>query len=65
MTPDEITKCVKEIHAAKKRAWVQSSTEITTDTIRDYAKTGVDGICIGAVTHSTPNIQISFKLKEL
>lgn len=65
MTPDEVSKCVKDIHAMKKKAWVQSSTEITLDTIRDYAKTGADGICIGAVTHSIPNIQISFKLKEI
>lgn len=62
MTPDDIKKCVKEIHAAKKKAWAQSTVEITPDTIRDYARTGVDGICIGAVTHSVPNIQISLKL---
>ncbi len=65
MTPDEVSKCVQKIHAAKKKAWVQSFTEITLDTIRDYAKTGADGICIGAVTHSISNIQISFKLKEI
>lgn len=39
----------------------ESSGGITFDTIRDYAKCGVDYISVGALTHSVKGLDMSFK----
>ncbi len=39
----------------------ESSGGITFDTIRDYAKCGVDFISVGALTHSVKGLDMSFK----
>jgi len=40
---------------------LESSGGITSDTIRDYAKTGVDYISVGALTHSIKSLDLSLK----
>lgn len=62
MTPSEATRCVKKIRQTRKKVYIESSGGITIDTVRDYAETGVDGISIGALTHSVPAIDISLRL---
>lgn len=42
----------------------ESSGGITFDTIRDYAKCGVDFISVGALTHSVKGLDMSFKACE-
>jgi nicotinate-nucleotide pyrophosphorylase (carboxylating) len=39
----------------------ESSGGITIDTLRDYAKAGVDFISVGALTHSVKGLDMSFK----
>jgi nicotinate-nucleotide pyrophosphorylase (carboxylating) len=41
----------------------ESSGGITIDNIEDYAKTGVDFISLGMLTHSVKSLDISFKIK--
>jgi nicotinate-nucleotide pyrophosphorylase (carboxylating) len=40
---------------------IESSGGITSDTIREYAETGVDYISIGALTHSVKSLDMSLK----
>jgi len=40
----------------------ESSGNITLETIRDYALTGVDYISVGAITHSAPALDISLDI---
>ena len=43
----------------KGRAQTEVSGGITIENVREYAATGVDSISIGALTHSTPAVDIS------
>ena len=43
---------------------IESSGNITIDTIRDYANQGVDFISVGALTHSVKGLDMSFKACE-
>jgi nicotinate-nucleotide pyrophosphorylase (carboxylating) len=57
----EDTKHAVEI--TDKRAKLESSGGITGENVLDYAKTGVDFIAIGALTHSAPILDIGADLK--
>ncbi len=62
MSPAQTSRCVKKIHAARKKAYVQGSAGISLETIREYAEAGVDGISVGALTHAADNLHISMRL---
>ncbi|MCB1135929.1 MAG: carboxylating nicotinate-nucleotide diphosphorylase [Chlamydiia bacterium] len=64
MTPQEAAKAVKRVRQSGKKIYVESSGGITLDTIRSYAETGVDGISVGALTHSVPAVDISLRLSN-
>lgn len=55
MTPDKIKKAVKIIDS---KAMTEASGGINLDNIGEYAKTGVDYISIGALTHSAKSLDI-------
>lgn len=57
-TPENTRKAV-EIIAGKYET--ESSGGITFDTLKDYAKCGVDFISVGALTHSVKSLDMSFK----
>ncbi len=44
------------------RAYLEASGGINLDTVRAYAETGVNGISIGALTHSVPAVDISLRI---
>ena len=44
------------------RAELEASGGITLDTVRAVAETGVDYICVGALTHSAPALDVSLLL---
>lgn len=50
------------VRRIQKRAYVEASGGMTIDRIPDVAATGVDGISIGALTHSVKAIDISLRL---
>lgn len=60
MTNAEMTECVKYIDG---RAKTEASGNITLQNIADVAKTGVDIISLGALTHSVKAFDISMKMK--
>ena len=51
----------KAVEIIDHRYEVESSGNITIDTIRDYAEQGVDYISVGALTHSVKGLDMSFK----
>ncbi|MCH7927110.1 MAG: carboxylating nicotinate-nucleotide diphosphorylase [Candidatus Dadabacteria bacterium] len=55
MTPDKIKKAVKIIDS---KAMTEASGGINLDNIGEYAKTGVDYISVGALTHSAKSLDI-------
>ena len=58
MNLNELKKAVRLIDGKIK---TEASGDINKDNIIDVAKTGVDYISIGALTHSAPNINLSLK----
>jgi len=50
------------VAAAKGKALLEASGNVTLDRIRDIAETGVDYISVGALTHSAPAADISLKI---
>ncbi len=66
MTPEQVQACVAVVKASssdERRALTEASGGITLDNVRAYAEAGVDLISIGAITHSAPAVDISFKIK--
>ncbi len=57
-TPEATREAVRIV---KQRVELESSGGITRDTIREYAKTGVDFISVGALTHSVRSLDMSLK----
>lgn len=55
MTPDKIKKAVKIINS---KAMTEASGGINLDNIGEYAKTGVDYISVGVLTHSAKSLDI-------
>lgn len=64
MTPQEATEAVKMVrqHERGKQIILEASGNITLETIASYANAGVDIISSGAITHSAPAVDISFKI---
>ena len=62
MSPPKIQQAVEII---KGQALVEVSGGITMTNIRDMAKTGVDIISIGALTHSAPAMNLSMDIIPL
>ena len=59
-TPDEVSEAVELVAG---RLISEASGGITLETIADYAKTGVDFISVGALTHSVKSLDLSLKAK--
>jgi nicotinate-nucleotide pyrophosphorylase (carboxylating) len=62
MTPKEVKKAVKLVHKDLPKATIEASGSVTLKTVRNYAKTGVDFISVGALTHSATAIDLSMKI---
>jgi nicotinate-nucleotide pyrophosphorylase (carboxylating) len=62
LSPQQASEWVQKIAG---RATVELSGGISLDSIRDYAETGADFVSAGAITHSAPAKDISFRLQLL
>ena len=66
MTPDMVRKAVEAVRKNERtehRTLTEASGGINLSNVRAYAEAGVDLISIGALTHSAPAVDISFKIK--
>lgn len=59
--PPELRQAVR---AAAGRARLEASGGITLETVRSVARTGVDRVAVGALTHSAPWLDVALELGE-
>lgn len=52
----------KAVQIARGKAYLEASRGITLANVRDYASTGINGISIGALTHSANAVDISLRM---
>ncbi len=58
-------KIVKDFSRFKNyRPQTEISGGVTLQTVRTFAKTGIDRISVGALTHSAPSLDISLEFEE-
>ncbi len=62
MTPDEVSECVQLAHRAGKKIYFEASVSLPPDGVLAYARAGVDGVCMGTITSSTPALDIGLRL---
>ncbi len=67
MSVNQVKECVEYVRkqSTGRQILVEASGNITLETITEYAQTGVDLISSGAITHSAPAVDISFKISPL
>jgi nicotinate-nucleotide pyrophosphorylase (carboxylating) len=66
MKPDQVREAAALVKASapeERRPLTEASGGITLANVREYAEAGVDLISVGALTHSAPAVDISFKIK--
>jgi nicotinate-nucleotide pyrophosphorylase (carboxylating) len=62
MSVDQLGAAVQRVGG---RATLEASGGVTLETLRDVARTGVDFISVGALTHSAPALDLSLILEPL
>jgi nicotinate-nucleotide pyrophosphorylase (carboxylating) len=64
MKPEQVKKTVALLEAKKLRTRVllEASVGITRENLPSYAKTGVDVISVGRITHSAKSIDMSMEI---
>jgi nicotinate-nucleotide pyrophosphorylase (carboxylating) len=62
MTPAQVKKAVKQIRAGLPKAMIEASGNMSLKTVTAYAKTGVDFISVGALTHSATAVDLSMRI---
>jgi nicotinate-nucleotide pyrophosphorylase (carboxylating) len=62
MKPKEVAAAVKLIRKSLPKASIEASGNMNLKTIAAYAKTGVDFISVGALTHSATAVDLSMKI---
>jgi nicotinate-nucleotide pyrophosphorylase (carboxylating) len=68
MTPETVAQAVqiareRDGEGDDRRTLLEASGGINLSNVRQYAEAGVDLISIGALTHSAPSVDISFKIR--
>ena len=61
MTCEQMTAAVARIHG---QALVEASGNVSLETLKDIADTGVDVISCGAVTHQARSVDLSMRIFE-
>lgn len=64
MKPAQVKEAVEIVRKSEQGKYIllEASGGITLENVAEYAKAGVDLISIGAITHSAPAVDISFKI---
>ena len=67
MSPEQLGECVAFVRQQPGGDGVllEASGNVTLETVRSYAETGVDLVSVGALTHSAPAADISFKISKM
>ena len=62
MTPKQVKRSVTLIRKGLPKATIEASGNMNLKTVRTYAKTGVDFISVGALTHSATAVDLSMRI---
>ena len=62
MTPKDVAAAVKLIRKSLPKASIEASGNMNLKTVSAYAKTGVDFISVGALTHSATAVDLSMRI---
>jgi nicotinate-nucleotide pyrophosphorylase (carboxylating) len=62
MTPSQVKKAVKQVHAALPTVPIEASGNMNLKTVRKYALAGVDFVSVGALTHSAAAADLSMRI---
>jgi nicotinate-nucleotide pyrophosphorylase (carboxylating) len=65
MSEDLITEAVRLIRSHDTRPEIEASGSVSLENVRTLAKTGVDFISVGALTHSAPTLDLSLRIREV
>lgn len=63
MSLAEVEQCQQLIRNTNKRIYIAFAGNVTLDSVRMLAESGVNGISVAALTHSVPGIDIGMRLK--
>ena len=64
MTPEQVQKCVRRVQAHTRRVLLEVSGGVSLENVRAYAKTGVDFISVGALTHSPAAVDMNLRVRR-
>jgi nicotinate-nucleotide pyrophosphorylase (carboxylating) len=62
MKVSEVKEAVRMIRKSKQKILLEASGSVSLAQVRRYARTGVERISIGALTHSAPHVNFSLEL---
>jgi nicotinate-nucleotide pyrophosphorylase (carboxylating) len=62
MSPKLVAHAVRILRKERPKATIEASGNMNLKTVADYARTGVDFISVGALTHSAPAADLSMKI---
>jgi len=62
MSTKEVAAAVKQVRKALPQASLEASGNVTLANVAEYAKTGVDFIAVGALTHSATAVDLSMRI---
>jgi nicotinate-nucleotide pyrophosphorylase (carboxylating) len=67
MKPETLRECVEIVRSQPggEGILLEASGNVTLENVRAYAETGVDLVSVGALTHSAPAADISFKISKM
>lgn len=65
MRCEDIDRSIKKIRAINKNVLFEASGRINLENIAEYARTGVDVLSIGALTHSAKQIDMSLRITSV
>jgi nicotinate-nucleotide pyrophosphorylase (carboxylating) len=65
MKPEMVRKAVELVraHPNGRKILVEASGGITLENVRGFAEAGADWVSVGALTHSAPAVDMSFKIQ--
>ena len=61
-SPETVARWCAEVRKASRPVFLEASGNMRLDTVRAYAEAGVDGVSVGALTHSVRAADISLEL---
>lgn len=63
MSLEQLSESVALIRKSNKKIYLAFSGDVVLETVRDIAETGINGVCVSALTHSVQDIDIRMSLK--